>query len=156
MNSKFFGNSLDLFKYDMLTHILTQSERLSLFYIPMITQPLPKERNSKCVTYELGRDNEPLFKLMQKEFGKEYSDISLIKKHFVKCGVHLSMLNPDGLAQANTTIYFNENNRKEYFEQAVMHYRSLVNNTLVYVDPDVGSDVGIKRRFRSNKNMYIR
>lgn len=140
----------------MLTHILTQSEQLSLFYIPMITQPLPKERNSKYITYELGRDNEPLYKLMRKEFDKEYSDISLIKKYFVKCGMHLSMLNPDGLVDTDNAIYFNEDNRKEYFEQAIQHYRSLVNDTLVYVDPDVGSDVGITRRFRSKKNMYVR
>jgi hypothetical protein len=155
MNSKFFGNSLDLFKYDMLTHILTQSEQLSLFYISMITQPLPKERNSKYVTYELGRDNEPLFKLMRKEFDKEYSDISLIKKYFVKRGIHLSMLNPDDAA-IDHAIYFSEKNRKEYFEHAIQHYRNLVNQTLVYIDPDVGSDIGIKRRFRSNKNMYVR
>jgi hypothetical protein len=140
----------------MLTHILTRSERLSLFYIPMITQPLAKERNSKYITYELGRDNEVLFKLMRKEFDKEYSDISLIKKYFVKCGIHLSMFNPDGSTAVDNTAYFNEDNRKEYFEQAVLHYRSLVNKTLVYIDPDVGSDVGIKRRFRSNKNMYVR
>ncbi|MBL7845769.1 MAG: hypothetical protein JNK44_18045 [Cyclobacteriaceae bacterium] len=156
MNSKYFGNSLDLFKYDILTHILTKSDGLSLFYIPMITSPLPKERNSKYVTYEVGVKNKKLFQMLRTEFEKEYSDISLIKSYFVSRGVHLSMLNPDGPECEGEMMYFDETNRKEYFNQAVRHYKSLVNNTLVYIDPDVGSDVGITRRFRSNKNMYVR
>lgn len=156
LNSKYFGNSLDLFKYDILTHILKQSERLSLYYIPMITPPLPKERNSKYITYEVGRNNEELFKLMREEFDKEYSNVSLIKSYFVNKGIHLSMLNPDGNDFDGEMVYFDESSRKEYFTEAIQHYNSLVNNTLVYIDPDVGSDVGITRRYRSNKNMYVR
>jgi hypothetical protein len=156
MNSKFCGNSLDLWKYDLLTFILTHSRKLSLFYIPMITEPLLKERNMKYITYELGRRNKTLFKLMQSEFAKEYSDINVIKSYFVNQNIHLSILNPDVCEDGSPPIYFREENRKNYFEQAVQHYRSLVNKTLVFVDPDVGSDVGITRRFRSNKNMYVR
>lgn len=156
MNSKFCGNSLDLWKYDLLTFILTHSKKLSLFYIPMITEPLPKERNMKYITYELGIRNKPLFKLMQSEFAKKYSDINVIKSYFVNQDIHLSILNPDGCEDGSDPIFFGEANRKEYFEQAVQHYRSLVNKTLVFVDPDVGSDVGITRRFRSNRSMYVR
>lgn len=156
MNSKFCGNSLDLWKYDLLTFILTNSEKLSLFYVPMITEPLAKERNMKYITYELGTRNKELFQLMQTEFAKEYSDINIIKSYFVNQGIHLSILNPDVCDDGSDPIFFGEANRKEYFEQAVQHYRSLVNNTLVFVDPDVGSDVGITRRFRSNRSMYVR
>lgn len=156
MNSKFCGNSLDLWKYDLLTFILTHSKKLSLFYIPMITEPLPKERNMKYITYELGVLNKPLFKLMQAEFAKKYSDINVIKSYFINQDIHLSILNPDVCEDGSDPIFFSEANRKDYFEQAVQHYRSLVNNTLVFVDPDVGSDVGITRRFRSNRSMYVR
>jgi hypothetical protein len=156
MNSKFCGNSLDLWKYDLLTFILIHSKKLSLFYIPMITEPLSKERNMKYITYELGRRNKPLFKLMQSEFAKEYSDINVIKSYFVNQDIHLSILNPDVCEDGSPPIYFCEGNRKDYFEQAVQHYRSLVNKTLVFIDPDVGSDIGITRRFRSNRNMYVR
>lgn len=156
MNSKFFGNSLDLLKYDLLTFLLTQSARLSLFYIPMITEPLPKERNSKYTTYELGRLNETLYQLMTKEFSKEYSDINLIKSYFVQRGIKLSMLNPDGKESGDQQVYFDEHCRKEYFESAIRHYKNLVNRTLVYVDPDVGCDIGITRRYRSNRKLYVR
>lgn len=110
----------------------------------------------KYITYELGRRNKPLFKLMQSEFAKEYSDINVIKSYFVNQDIHLSILNPDVCEDGSPPIYFCEGNRKDYFEQAVQHYRSLVNKTLVFIDPDVGSDIGITRRFRSNRNMYVR
>lgn len=112
----------------MLTFILKRTN-LSLFYIPMITEPLPKERNSKYVTYELGRDNKLLFELMEKEFNKKYSKISLIKNYFVNGGIHLSMLNPDDPETIDCMVYFDEYNRKDYFDQAAKHYRSLMNNT---------------------------
>jgi hypothetical protein len=156
LNSKFFGNSLDLLKYDMLTFLLTQSERLNLLYIPMITEPLTKERNPKYMTYEIGRLNEQLYQLMSVEFQKEYSDISLIKNYFLHRGINLSILNPDGPDANDTQMYFDEHRRKEYFDQALRHYRSLVNKTLVYIDPDVGSDIGITRRYRSNRKLYVR
>jgi len=156
LNSKFFGNSLDLLKYDILTFILTQSDRLNLFYIPMITEPLPKERNSKYVTYEVGRLNETLYQLMVDEFNKEYSDISLIKNYFLQRGINLSILNPDGQDRNSNASYFDEHCRKGYFDEAIQHYKNLANKTLVYIDPDVGCDIGITRRYRSNRKLYVR
>ncbi len=149
MNSKYLGNSLDLMKFDLLTHMVTNSERSGLFYIPMLTEPRPKERNPKYETYEIGTLNTSLLKLMQREYRKDFSDIKTVKKYFIDSGIYLSMLSPAGMK------YFHEDNRKEYFQEAIKHYKSLVNETLVYVDPDVGCDIGISRRFRSNKHMYI-
>jgi len=150
MNSKYLGNSLDLMKYDLLTHVIKQSDGLGLLYIPMLTEPQPKERNPKYETYEIGTLNKPLFKLMQREYKKELSDIKMVKKYFVDSGIHLSMLNPPDMK------YFCDENRKEYFIEAVNHYKSLVNQTLVYVDPDVGCDIGVTRHFRSNKHKYVK
>jgi hypothetical protein len=150
MNSKYLGNSLDLMKYDLLTHLIKCSEGCGLMYIPMLTEPQPKERNPKYETYEIGTLNKPLLKLMQKEYKKDFSDIKMVKKYFVDSGIHLSMLSPVGMK------FFCEENRKDYFIEAINHYKSLVNETLVYVDPDVGCDIGISRRFRSNKHKYIK
>jgi hypothetical protein len=133
------------------------SKGLGLFYVPMMTEPLPKERNAKYMTYELGCQNKPLYKLMKKEFGKPYSEIRAIKNYFVDSGIHLSMLSTD-IHENKKEIapYFNEDSRKEYFDLAFRHYKSLVNTTLIFVDPDVGCDVGITRRFRSNKQRYVK
>jgi len=157
MNSKFLGNSLDLYKFSVITHLIHGSKGLGLFYVPMTTEPLPKERNSKYTTYELGCGNKDLFKLMKKEFGKEFSEIGVLKKYLIGCGVHLSMLSIDDDSEMNDqSVYFCEDNRKQYFDLAIQHYKSLVNNTMVFVDPDVGCDVGITRRFRSNKQRYVK
>ena len=152
MNSKYIGNSLDLMKFDLLTFLVKGSNGLGLFYVPMLTEPKPKERNPKYETFEVGSHNETLLKLMKKEYAKEYSDIKVIKKYFIGSGIHLSMLAPMDNKKA---VYFEDETRKEYFTEAINHYKSLVNPTLVYIDPDVGSDIGISRRFRSNRSMYI-
>jgi hypothetical protein len=153
MNSKYLGNSIDLAKLDLMTHLIKNSEGLGLFYVPMLTEPKPKERNPKYETFELGTLNTSLLNLMKAEYAKEYSDIRVIKRYFIRSGIHLSMLNPSKAAKPE---YFAEGMRKDYFTGAVNHYKSLVNSTLVYIDPDVGSDIGITRRFRSNRSLYIR
>lgn len=121
--------------------------------MPMITEPSRKERTPKYTTYEVGTLNKILFQLMESEFSKEYSDVSLIKDYFLERGINLSILNPDG---GDRIVYFDEAIRKDYFGQAIQHYRSLINTTLVYVDPDVGSDIGVKRRYKSKRKMYVR
>src|SRR6266581_8989593 len=120
MNSKYLGNSLDLMKYDLLTHLIKESDGLGLFYIPMLTEPKPKERNPKYETYEIGALNKPLLKLMKREYNKDYSDIKSIKKYFIDSDIYLSMLNPKGIK------YFREEARKDYFTEAISHYKSLV------------------------------
>jgi|GEM_PF-5124351 len=156
MNSKFLGNSLDLYKFSVITHLMQNSKGLGLFYVPMMTEPLPKERTPKYSTYELGCDHKDLFKIMKKEFKKEFSEISVIKKYFIQSGIHLSMLSIDDGDSDSESIYFSEGNRKEYFDLALRHYKSLVNNTMIFVDPDIGCDVGITRRFRSYKHCYVK
>jgi hypothetical protein len=157
MNSKFLGNSLDLYKFSVITHLMQSSKGLGLFYVPMITEPQPKERNSKYITYELGCENKMLFRLMKAEFKKEFSEIGVIKKYLIQNGIHLSMLSIDDESNSNErSIYFHEDNRKQYFDLAIQHYKSLVNNTLIFLDPDIGCDVGITRRFRSYKQCYVK
>jgi hypothetical protein len=141
----------------VITHLIQSSKGLGLFYVPMITEPLPKERNPKYATYELGCDHKELFKLMKKEFKKEFSEIGVIKKYLIQSGIHLSMLSIDDESKQNErSIYFQEDNRKQYFDLAIQHYKSLVNNTLIFLDPDIGCDVGITRRFRSYKQCYVK
>ena len=112
MNSKYIGNSLDLMKFDLLTFLVKGSNGLGLFYVPMLTEPKPKERNPKYETFEVGPLNEPLLKLMKKEYAKEYSDIKTVKKYFINSGIHLSMLAPMDNKKA---MYFEDGNRKGYF-----------------------------------------
>src|SRR5882762_6593188 len=119
MNSKFLGNSLDLYKFSVITHLMQSSKGLGLFYVPMITEPSPKERTPKYSTYELGCDHNELFKLLKKEFKKEFSEISVIKKYFIRSGIHLSMLSIDTDGDSDReSIYFCEDNRKDYFDLA--------------------------------------
>ena len=52
--------------------------------------------------------------------------------------------------------YFQDNFRESYFENVSNNLATLKKNTLIYFDPDVGADIGVTRRFRSNKELYIK
>ncbi len=63
MNYKYFGNALDLFKFDLLTYLSREGNE-EVLYIPMITEPQPKEFDPKYLTYEIGTKNELLHQFL--------------------------------------------------------------------------------------------
>ena len=148
MNSKYFGNSLDLFKFDLLTY-LAKSDSLNIFYVGMITSPQPKEMDLKYTTYEVGNKNEVLMDFLQSQFIKDdHKVISLMREYFQNAMINFNDAPQNG--------YFSDETREEYFDNAITNYKSVQSKSLVFLDPDVGSDVGITRRFRSNKHMYVK
>lgn len=151
MNKMYFGNALDLLKFDLLTY-LSQESGEHLFYVPMITKPRPKEYDLKYTTYEIGRRNEQLYTFLLSKYEEaESSEISTIGEYFSSTGIQYNIL-------SNSLIfkYFSDEDRKKYFDHVLNEYKLLKKPTLVYMDPDVGSDVGVVRRFRSKKEMYIK
>ena len=152
MNSCQFGNSISLFKYNLLSFLIAYSNDLEMFYIPMETEPKPKVRTPKYSPFEIGKSNEVLHQLMVEEYNKEYSDLCTIKSYFQNVGIQMLMFEPSRAKRK----YFNDGNRTEYFNQAINRYKSSAKSTVVVIDPDVGSDVGITRRYRSFKDRYVR
>lgn len=148
MNSKYFGNSLDLFKFDLLTY-LAKVDSLNIYYIGMITSPQPKELDLKYTTYEVGNKNKTLREFLQSQFTRDENKvISLMKDYYQKISI--------GFNDAPQNGYFKDETREEYFERAINNYTSTKSRSLVFFDPDIGSDIGVSRRFRSNKDMYVR
>ena len=70
MNSKYFGNALDLFKFDLLTYLATV-DSLDILYVGMITKPQPKELDPKYLTYEIGDKNKKLKMFLEERFTKD-------------------------------------------------------------------------------------
>ncbi|MCU0420181.1 MAG: hypothetical protein MUC38_11070 [Cyclobacteriaceae bacterium] len=147
MNNKYFGNALDLFKFDLLTH-LALSDQKEIFYVGMITQPQPKELDPKYLTYELGSRNEKLREFLQEKFTNPKAEVSDITEYFTRVNVKLHNF-------SNGT-WFEQETRDDYFQQVIHGVKLLTRPSIVYLDPDVGSDIAITRRYRSNKELYAK
>jgi hypothetical protein len=152
MNSKYFGNALDLFKFDLLTYLATV-DTLDILYVGMITKPQPKELDPKYLIYEIGNKNEKLRLFLEERFTKKpNSDVHEITEYFKNMNINFRMFENNGC----TPEYFQDNFRESYFENVSNNLATLKKNTLIYFDPDVGADIGVTRRFRSNKELYIK
>ena len=161
MNNKYFGNSLDLLKYDILTY-LTQIESSELFYIPMLTEPEPKMLDPKYKLHEVGSQNKVLLELMLKAHdSKNNLDMSYIRNYFNDIKLNYKIIlnkqdNDKNTFTINNIQYFSNENRNEYFTKSIELYEQQTQKTLLFIDPCVGIDLAVKRRVRSNKSLYLK
>lgn len=160
MNNKFFGNSLDLFKYDVLT-FLTKSEESSLFYLAMLTKPEIKKFDPKYKLFEIGTKNDILYKFIN-DINSLDSELQIydLTHYFASVGVeHKIVLNKnfgfENLVCFENIDYFENDYREKYFTNSINYYNKLIPKTIFFVDADVGIDLGVKRRVRSMKHMYL-
>ena len=160
MNNKFFGNSLDLFKYDVLTFLLNL-EKADLFYLAMLTKPEPKKLDPKYKLFEVGIKNKILFEFIN-EINKPESKIEIndLTNYFSSVNVkHTIVLNESfgfkNIISFENINYFENETRIDYFENSILVYKSKISKSILFLDADVGIDLGIKRRVRSMKNMYL-
>lgn len=160
MNNKFFGNSLDLFKYDLLT-FLTKLEKSNLFYVAMLTKPEPKKLDPKYKLFEVGIKNKTLFKFINDiNRSESKSQISDLSNYFSSVNVeHKIILNKsfglENIISFENIEYFENENREQYFTNSIDIYKKQFLKTIFFIDADVGIDLGVKRRVRSMKHMYL-
>lgn len=160
MNIKFFGNSLDLFKYDLLTFIL-KLEKSNLFYATMLTKPEPKKNDPKYKLFEVGIKNKTLFKFINDiNRSESKSQINDLSKYLSSVNVeHKIILNKnfghENIISFENIDFFENENREQYFTNSIDVYKKQHSKTIFFIDPDVGIDLGVKRRVRSMKHMYL-
>lgn len=149
MNYKYFGNSLDLFKYDLLTELVSQ-DGAELFYIPMITEPEQRVDDPKYHKYEVGSENIVLADFLKNIHQSEGArKISEIHNYFDQIHLPYKTFKPYGY------LHFDDDKREPYLAAALRKYHSRQAKLLVFFDPDVGLDVGITRRTRSFRKRYL-
>lgn len=161
MNYKFFGNSLDLLKFDLLTHIMKE-DNAELFYIPMLTEPEPKKLDPKYKLYDIGYKNKVLYEFMLKANEPETQiDVPDLKNYFREVNLTYKMISFQSDSDRNIYAfenikYFTDENRLTYFQKAFDLYQKQSSKSLIFIDPDVGLDIGVKRRVRSMKKHYLK
>lgn len=129
MKNQYFGDNRDLFKYDLVLHLIENVNFLEHFtFIPMLTENDGRTDGNRrdYSKAKAGVNNEAL-----KEYLKEKPrSVKEIKGFFVSRGIPITIYKEDG--------YFTHGNRHDYFNGID---QKLLLNSLVFVDPDNGLEV---------------
>jgi hypothetical protein len=141
MNGMFFGDTRDLFKFDLVRHIMKAfPDLLSFTFVPMLTEEVSATRKKKNATKDLGlaRKNgrpgtrnhelmEDLGRLQEIDNDLEY--FHGIQSYFQKENIIVDVLHKDT---------FSHEHRVNYFEKVFANFPEI---SLIFLDPDTGLEV---------------
>jgi len=133
MKNQYFGDTRDLFKYDLIIHLLKSLEpKMRLTFIPMLTENDHKTHGN-IINYKhakAGHNNKVLARFLQDCVRLKRRNIIELERLFKKIGLLLTICCKDK--------YFSDMNRESYFRN--IKSRSLC-DSLIFVDPDNGFEV---------------
>jgi hypothetical protein len=143
MNRIYFGDIRDLFKFDLIRHIMKSLPELSGFtYVPMFSEAGGKGGGQKKRTKDIPRA------LAAGKAGTQNRDLSSLMLQMQDAGSTLEYAN--GLnsyfekEQIATEIFhktrFTHENRDHYFRNIFSHFPT---RSLVFFDPDTGLEEGL-------------
>lgn len=146
MKNQYFGDIRDLFKYDLITEIMHGINSLKCFmFIPMLTKPDGKnDGNRRDFEKAKAGTNNLCLKKFLKTYGedcdRELRDFKKIKQYFKSEQIELK------IHKENSTEYFGNRNRKEYFKIE----KRFLSGSLIFIDPDNGLQI---KNLESNKHL---
>lgn len=141
MKNQYFGDVRDLFKYDLLQRILNEMSSLQrLAFIPMLTKYDPKRGDGNKRDFDRakkggrpGTNNDRLVKFLE-----GYKEIDRNKRDFTEIGEYFKSESIEVVIYKGHE-YFDKMSREEYFKNIPGEY---LNNPLIFVDPDIGLQIG--------------
>jgi hypothetical protein len=151
MKNQYFGDTRDLFKYDLILEILLKSDSMDRFtLIPMLT-PNELSRHGKRTNYsnaKAGTQRTELKDFLETCVRENRRNIRELERFF------------DNLAIYKKSEYFSHETRKGYFDEIPEDY---LRRSVILVDPDIGLEVGSVRvkqekylRYEEVKSLYNR
>jgi hypothetical protein len=141
MNRMFFGDARDLFKFDLVRHIMKAFPDLASFtFVPMLTEEVGKSGRKKTATRDLGlaqKNGRPGTRntgLMEdmgrlQEIDDDLAYFHGIQSYFKKEHIIVDVLHKDT---------FSHENRENYFKKV---FENFPGNSLIFLDPDTGLEV---------------
>lgn len=141
MNRIFFGDTRDLFKFDLVCHIMKAFPDLHSFtFIPMLTDKEEKSGRRRTATKDLGlaikkgragTHNRELMEELGRlqEIDDDLGYFSGIRSYFKKENIVADILHKDT---------FSHEHRANYFEKV---FERFPENSLIFLDPDTGLEV---------------
>ena len=141
MNRIFFGDARDLFKFDLVRHIMKAFPDLASFtFVPMLTEEELKTGTKKTATKDLGlaqkkgragTKNRELMEDMGRlqEIDDDLEYFHGVQSYFKKENIIVDILHKDTFSHEHRVNYF-----KKVFENFPI-------NSLIFLDPDTGLEV---------------
>lgn len=141
MNRLFFGDVRDLFKFDLVRHIMKAFPDLATFtFVPMLTEEEPATGKKKTATKDLGlaqktgragtRNHELMEDLGRlQEINDDLEYFHGVQSYFKKEHIIVDVLHK------NT---FSHEHRENYFNRMFEHFPT---SSLIFLDPDTGLEV---------------
>ncbi|WP_292349140.1 MULTISPECIES: hypothetical protein [unclassified Methanoregula] len=141
MNRMFFGDARDLFKFDLVRHIMKAFPELGSFtFVPMLTEDEPVSGKKTTRTKDLGlavkkgragtRNRELMEDLGRlQEIDDDLAYFHGIQSYFRKENIVVDVLHRDT---------FSHEHRENYFKKVFDRFPS---SSLVFLDPDTGLEV---------------
>jgi hypothetical protein len=141
MNRMFFGDARDLFKFDLVRHIMKAFPDLASFtFIPMLTEEDVTAAKKKSVNKDLvlaqkkGKAGTRNLELMEdmgrlQEIDDDLEYFHGIQSYFKKENIIVDVLHKDTFSHEHRTNYFNK------------VFENFPKNSLIFLDPDTGLEV---------------
>ncbi len=141
MNRMFFGDARDLFKFDLVRHIMKAFPDLANFtFIPMLTEEESKTGRKKTAKKDLGlaqkkgrpgTGNRELMEDMGRlqEIDDDLEYFHGIQSYFKKENIIVDILHRDTFSHEHRVNYF------------VKVFENFPKNSLIFLDPDTGLEV---------------
>ncbi|WP_028319536.1 hypothetical protein [Desulfobulbus elongatus] len=127
---KYFGDSRDYFKYDLITHLLKSGVVSNYAFVPMLTNHRVDGEGNKTPKHIEGKSTE-LLSFIDRCGSKSLEHWEAWLKPLVGSYVTVQPVNE---------VFFVDSTRNKYWESfdAVLRTR----NSLIFVDPDTGLETG--------------
>ena len=141
MNRMFFGDARDVFKFDLVRHIMKAFPDLASFtFVPMLTEEESATGKKKTATKDLGMaqkkgmagtQNRELMEDMGRlqEIEDDLAYFHGVQSYFKKENIIVDVLHKDT---------FSHEHRENYFKRMFEKFPA---NSLIYLDPDTGLEV---------------
>ena len=131
MKNQYFGDNRDLFKYDLIYQIVKAGLVDSVTFIPMLMAPdnTGHGRQTNRNQARVGARNKALMRFLDKCVAEGKRDVRQLESFFGRYGIKVEIYEDD----------FSHQHRREYFTRVG---GELVAGSLIFVDPDVGLEVG--------------
>lgn len=136
MNRQFFGDTRDLFKYDLVRHVMKALPVFDSFtFIPMLTEEEAGKKKGAAKDFEkatklgkAGSQNKDLISHMERlqEIDDDLEYFQTIGAYFKKENIILDILHPHP---------FTHEARNQYFDNILTHFPK---RSLLFLDPDIG------------------
>lgn len=147
MKNQYFGDTRDLFKYDLILEILLKSNLRHFTFIPMLTKNETNTHGDR-ISYErakAGTCRMVLRKFLEKCVRENRRNINELEGFFKNTFVgkfDIMIYEKNG--------YFSHNSRATYFNQIK---RTFLSKSVILVDPDIGFEV---KSMRGNEEKYVK